>query len=1308
MKMKKKIYSITNNECSEENEKIDVEKKEEKPKDKLPETVSTFGLLRYSNCSDIALMMLGLVCAIIHGAGLPGVLFIMGKATDGFVNSGRYKSLLNDLDYNKYNVTKDEALNNKTILHHIIGRENLTTQYNTYKNAHENLLDDMRKYSSYYAIIALAIFIIGTIQNFSWKATSQRQSFKIRNLLFKSILKQNMGWFDTQEIGEINTRLTEDVNVIQDGLGSSLALSLQQATTLILGFIIAFIKGWKLALVILSCIPLMVITGSILGGYLGKLTKRELDAYAKSGSVAEEVLSAIRTVMAFNGGKKECKRYNENLSEAEHLDVKKSILFGVFMGALFMIIFGGYALAFWYGSKLVHNNEYTVGDMLTVLYAIMFGVFSVGQIAPGLQNFSGAKGAAYVIYKIIDTIPPIDSSSTAGERPARIVGRVTFENIWFKYPSRPDVPILNGLNLDITPGETVALVGSSGCGKSTTIQLLQRFYDPLQGKVTIDGKDIRELNVEWLRQSIGVVSQEPVLFATTIEENIRYGREGVSLDEIHEAAKSANAYNFIMQLPDQFNTLVGERGAQLSGGQKQRIAIARALVRNPKILLLDEATSALDTESEGIVQEALDEARRGRTTIVVAHRLSTVRTADKIVGFKEGKKIEEGAHDDLMKIQGGVYHHLVTSQSAKEVDDDDDDDDDDNDELASSVSKVEFENEKNKLGKTLSQFSNNVNVKESFKTKKESEKVAEGPFSRVMKLNGKEWKWIVAGTFAAVINGGIQPAFSFILGEILGVFALSDIDEQRRKINFYSLGLVGIGIVMGILNTIQNFSFGKSGSALTKRIRKMAFEKLMRKEIAYFDNPNHAVGALTTQLGTDASAVRGVTGSRIGSLIQAFSTMIVGIVIAFVYSWKLTLALFIFVPISIVGGAIQVKLSNRQQIKDQSMHDESGELAVETITNMRTVAQLSKERDFYKRYHDFLKISYKQSFPKDLFASTVIAFTSSSMFFAYAVCFVLGGYLIDKDELNYGDMFIVFGAVVFSSLGAGQANSMAPDYGKGKAAANRLFKLFDSELEIDSFSEEGEVLPQVSGDVSFSDVTFRYPSRPDVPVLRGLTLKANKGETLALVGTSGCGKSTAISLLERFYNPLSGLITLDEHSIDKMNVQWLRSQIGIVQQEPILFDRSIADNIAYGDNSRQVSMDEIIKAAKDANIHDFISNLPDGYETRVGDKGTQLSGGQKQRVAIARAMVKNPKILLLDEATSALDTESERVVQEALDKAQIGRTSIVIAHRLSTIHNADQIAVIHLGKVVELGTHSELMNKQGKYYKLYTHQSAQK
>jgi len=505
------------------------------------------------------------------------------------------------------------------------------------------------------AIQALAV----AMRYYLFTTAGERVVTRLRQNLFASLMSQEVAFFDERKTGELTNRLASDTTVLQSSVSANISMVLRNAVTALGGIAMLFYTSPALTLVMLAVVPPVAMGAVIYGRRVRKLSKEVQDALAASSEVAEESLSGVRTVRSFAAEKSEVARYQSAVEKSFELARKRVRQSSTFMGVASFSAFAAAVAVFWYGGRLVVDGKLTVGGLTSFLVYSMFVAFALGALTELWADFMKASGASERVFELMDRQPAMPASG--GERPAHTEGRVQLQDVRFTYPARPDVPVLQGIELNIEPGEVVAIVGPSGSGKSTIASLLGRLYDPQGGRILLDGKDLKELDPEWLRQQIGVVAQEPLLFSSSIADNIRYGKAGASMAEIEAAAKAANAHDFITRFPERYDTLVGERGVQLSGGQKQRVAIARAMLKDPRLLILDEATSALDAESEHLVKEALDRLMKGRTTLIIAHRLSTVMDADRVMVLEGGKIVQSGSHAALMG-QDGLYRRLVERQ----------------------------------------------------------------------------------------------------------------------------------------------------------------------------------------------------------------------------------------------------------------------------------------------------------------------------------------------------------------------------------------------------------------------------------------------------------------------------------------------------------------------------------------------------------------------------------------------------------------------------------------------------------------------
>ncbi|CAB4489205.1 unnamed protein product [Rhizophagus irregularis] len=1192
---------------------------------KIERTKATYWqLYRFASKRDWLIMIIGTIFAIISGAAIPITTVIFGEMINYFTNF----------------------------------------QKGQISNA--NFLDKVNYYALFFVYLAIIVFFSTYIYMAAWVYTGERLTRQIRERYLRSILRQNVAYFDKLGAGEVTTRITSDTHLIQDGISEKVAMSISYAAQFLSAFVIAFIKSWKMTLVICALIPCISITSTLLNKFTAIFMKRSLDYYSKSGTIAEESISTIRTAVAFGIQSKLSKLYDSHLIFAKKEGIKKSILNGAGLGATYFFMYSTYALAFWYGSTLLLKGELTSGDVVNVFFAVLIGAFALGHIAPDLQAFSFAIGAGSKIFETINRIPPIDIASESGEKLDNVEGRIQLKNVSFIYPARPEVMTLKNLSIEIEPGSTVALVGSSGSGKSTIVSLALRFYDPIEGEIYLDGHDIKGLNLQWLRRQMSLVGQEPVLFNTTIAGNVAHGLigsvyENIDKDKkqimIEQACRMANAHDFIMNLPDKYETNVGERGFLLSGGQKQRIAIARAIVKDPKILLLDEATSALDTQSEGIVQDALDKASKNRTTIVIAHRLSTIRNATKIVVMNHGVIVESGTHDELMSKKGS-YFNLVEAQriqqakKAKESTENEDS----SDVLVTARNEDIVPEEDHAIGRVITNKSASSAILVKRKADLEAGMKFDYEFTtiellrKVTKINKPEIPFIILGLFSSIVSGVVYPVFAIIFAKIIQSFSKTG-DELRNDAKFWALMFLVIAIVTMISNFIQGSSFGFSGENLTLRIRSMSYAAILRQDISFFDEEQHSAPFYKCALPS-----------------------LSGLIVALAIGWKLALVCLACIPLLVGSGALRMKMLSGFQQKNKLAYEYSAQIACEGAANIRTVAALTREDDLWNIYHKLLDEPMRQGFNNAFLASITFAFAQCVNFLTNALAFWYGSRLFVSGEYNLEKMFTVFMAIVFGSISAGRVFAFAPDIAKAKSSAATIISLLERNPLIDSWSNSGKKLDKIEGNIKFTDVHFRYPTRPHVRVLRGLNIEIKPGQYAALVGPSGCGKSTTIGLTERFYETTIGKIEIDGIDITKINVSNLREHIALVSQEPSLYDMTIKENVLLGCKPNQnPTQEDIERVCRESNIHDFIVSLPDGYDTRVG-------------------------------ATSALDSESEKVVQKALDVAAKGRTTLAIAHRLSTIQHADVIFVIKEGKVAEQGTHQELLAQKGIYFNMVQEQ----
>ncbi|KAL8154316.1 hypothetical protein V2J09_012076 [Rumex salicifolius] len=1214
-------------------------------------------IFMHSDKIDLVLMVLGFVGAVADGLVMPFTLLITS-------------SLMNDIG-----ISSDNDLDSNSALIQSVNKNALLLCY-----------------------VASGAWFLCFLEGYCWTRTAERQAARMRVESLRAVLRQDISFFDLQHTNtsEIVTIVSNDSLVMQDCIAEKVPNFVMNLASFFGNEMAAFLMAWKLAIVELPFVILLVIPGLMYGRLLMGTARKIREEYKEAGSIVEQAIASIRTVYAFVGEADTISRFSSSLQGSMRLGLKQGLAKGFAIGSSCLIL-GVSAFNCWYGSRLVINHGIQGGTVFAVGATIVGGGYALGSALSNVRYLSEAASTGERIMEMTIKVPTIDVENTNGEMLENFRGDVEFKNVDFAYPSRSDSLVLEDFSLRILAGQKVGLVGKSGCGKSTVISLLQRFYEPLGGKILMDDVAIERFKVKWLRSQMGLVSQEPCLFDTTIRENILFGKDDASMDEVIEVAKAANAHAFISQLPLGYDTQVGERGVQVSGGQKQRIAIARAIIRNPRILLLDEATSALDSESERLVQDALDMASVGRTTIVVAHRLSTICNSDTIVVIQDGKVAQAGPHDELIQDENGLYLSLVQTQETRH---------ETNEESymrsLSIVSRTSSHRSFNSIHGSDAQtraINNNNNAMTQDHRPKPS-------LRRLLTMNLPEWRQASLGCISAILVGAVQPVYAFIMGAMIWSLFLRDHKEMERRIRVYAGVVGGLAGFTFMINVSQHWSFAYMGECLTKRLRETMLSKILTFEVGWFEQEGNSTGALCSRLAKDANVVRSLVGDRMALIVQTFSATATACIIGLAISWRLASVMIAVQPLVIACYYTRRILIKSMSAKAAKAQSQSSALAADSVSNIRTVAAFSAQLRILRLLTAAQEAPHRESLRQSWYAGIGLAASQAVMTCTWALDFWYGGRLVAAGVIGAQSLFQVFMILVSTGKMIADVGSVTTDLAKGADSVGSVFAVLDRVSRIEPDDHDGFKPCEIVGSIGFHDVCFVYPSRPEYPVLENFSLTIRAGKSTALVGKSGSGKSTIIALIERFYDPIRGSIKIDGRDLRSFDLRSLRKHIALVSQEPILFSGTIRENIAFG-MAKGADEAELVASAKAANAHDMISGLKDGYNTRCGDRGVQLSGGQKQRIVIARAMLRNPKILLLDEATSALDGQSEKAVQEALERVMVGRTGVVVAHRVSAVRGCDEIAVVEKGRVAERGTHLELMAKgpPGKYYSLVSMQT---
>ena len=1098
---------------------------------------------------------------------------------------------------------------------------------------------------------------------------------RLRGLLFDKILALGPAWFGSERTGGVMLTMVDGVEQLQTFFGHYLPQLAIAAIAPIAIF--AFMAFWDVpvALTLLVWALVTLVLLAAVHRYDRDAALARSRAFKAFGAEFLDAVQGLPTLAAFG----------QSRAYAALIARRARALSGetFWVLALGLLTRGitdlgmalGAALALIFGAHRVLAGEMSLEALLVVLMAGTEIFRPLRDLRSVLHQGMIGQSAATGIHALLDAEPGVRPGGA--QIPADAPASIAFEAVGFAYPGGR-LPAHRGLSFAVKPGERVGVVGASGAGKSSIVRLLLRQHDPQEGVVRIFGRDIRELDPAELYRRIAIVAQDATLFHGTVEANLRLARPDATQAEIEAACRAANAHSFIEALPGGYQAMIGERGSLLSGGQRQRLAIARALLRDAPILILDEALSAVDGENEAVIQEALDRLMQGRTTLILAHRLSSVIGADRILVLDQGKVAESGTHEALMR-QGGIYYQLMGPQA---------------EDAASAGGHG-----------TAAQLEGIV----AASVEPEAQETGIRPRDISAEAAGIPWSETLAtllrfiapwrGKLALTVLFGVGRVAAFIGVGALGALLIGAV-KTASPITTLSIALLIAAPLSGLLHWLESWLAHAMAYELLARMRIDLFDKLVELGPAYL--LRRRSGDLVALAAQDVETVEYFYAHTVAPAFVALLVPATVMVALALVAWPIAVALLPFLAYAALSPVIGRLRIDEMGSRARAALGGIGAHATETIQGLSDLVAFGAGPSRGKEFLGLLQNYQRQRLVLQYDLSRAGAGLEAATGLGGLAVATVGAWLAAEGQLAPTLLPLLILLAVAAFLPVSEIAQVGRQLADTIASTRRLRVVEKEEATI----RDGSLTPVASAggsQVTFADVRFTYPGRRH-PALDAMSFTLPRGATVALVGPSGSGKTTIANLLLRFFDPDAGAVKLDGLDLRDLTLEALRSQMALVAQDTYLFNDTLEANIRIA--RPEVDPAELGRAIERASLADFVAGLPQGLATRVGERGVQLSGGQRQRIAIARAFLKDAPVLVLDEATSHLDAISEAQVRAALETLMIDRTTLVIAHRLSTIRNADLILVLERGRVIEQGSHGEVLARGGVYARLVDRQLA--